>query len=144
MTLKIYSGTFLASFGFKVFSIFLITSFFFRIYDDLYFDKTWRIFSFSIFNFFVDSGTCSPSILEYWFTLSFSFYLISKSCETLIFGLWKSGKMLYFLGWWPTDMSWSNSFLLKADLGIKSYVERTLLVPFKDGKLDTFSDDPLN
>ena len=148
ITLKIYSGTFFISLGFNVLRILRITSFFFRMYEDLYFDNTWRIFSFSSFSFFVDYETNYPSIFEYWFTLYFYFYCIFKSgsCEAAILGLWKSGKILYFFGccWWLTEMFSSNYFLLKEAFGMKSSVERTLLVPFRDGKLDNFSDDPLN
>lgn len=141
--LKIYSGSFLASFGLRIFRIFRITSFFFRMYDDLYFDKTWRIFSFYILSFFVDSGTNSPSFLEYWLTLSFSFLSKSKSWEELILGLVKSGKILYFFGGW--ELEWifsSNYFLLKAVFGMISSLEFILLLPLREVKLDIFSDDP--
>jgi hypothetical protein len=39
----------------------------------------------------------SPSILEYWFTVYFSFLLKSNYCEAVDLGLGKSGKILYFL-----------------------------------------------
>lgn len=137
MTLRISWGALLVSFGFKIFKILRIMSFFFRMYEDLYWERIWRIFYFSNLIFFVLSTGYSPSIFEYW--LTFYFLLKSKSTKLVCLGLGKSGKILYFFGEGLRERFWSNYFRLKAALGIASSFGWLFLAELMLGKFEVFS-----